>query len=203
MTSLRRFCTRWSRCLGRTRCTGCPRVGLSLPSEAQWEYGARAGTTWPRWVGETKEALMDGRVNIADRSYVKAGGSAAAAAELPELDDVSVAYWEVGHKPANGFGLHEVLGNVWEWCLDGYGNYPNTLQRNPVTPSLGSAFRVPPRRRFHRPRLERALREPLLRHAGEPRHRPRAPPLPGHHPLVLYHFTNHGSGTGPYGRCSA
>jgi formylglycine-generating enzyme required for sulfatase activity len=34
---------------------------------------------------------------------------------------------------------------VWEWCLDGYnGNYgANTLQRNPVTPSLGSAFRVP------------------------------------------------------------
>jgi sulfatase modifying factor 1 len=49
----------------------------------------------------------------------------------------------VGKYPANGFGLHEVTGNVWEWCLDGYNPFFGTSAvRNPVSPWPGRHGRV-------------------------------------------------------------
>ena len=69
-----------------------PGLGLSLPSEAQWEYAYRAGTNTPYNFGKevTKEQVdVDG--------------------DGPVL---------VGSLPANAWGLHEMHGNVWEWCAD-------------------------------------------------------------------------------------
>ena len=64
--------------------------GLTLPTRAQWEYGCRATTTTPWWTGADAASLGD---------------------ELKELR-------LVGSGRANAFGLFEVHGNVWEWCLD-------------------------------------------------------------------------------------
>lgn len=118
-------------------------LGLSLPSEAQWECGARGGTTTAWWTGQERESLR-GKVNLADRTAKNAGASWLAANDWPDLEDGCVAHCEVGTYPANAFGLHEVAGNVWEWCLDGYAprSYSDESRVNPVSPFEAVAFRV-------------------------------------------------------------
>jgi formylglycine-generating enzyme required for sulfatase activity/uncharacterized caspase-like protein len=76
-----------------------------LPSEAEWEYACRAGTTTPFHFGETMTtelANYDG-----DYTYASA----------PKGKDRG-ATTEVGSFPPNGFGLYDMHGNVWEWCQD-------------------------------------------------------------------------------------
>jgi formylglycine-generating enzyme required for sulfatase activity len=96
------------------------RLGLAFPTEAQWEFACRAGTATPWWTGGEREALR-GVVNIADQSMRRAGWTQSAIADWPDLDD-GIAYTApVGLLPANQFGLHEVHGNLWEWCADAWG----------------------------------------------------------------------------------
>jgi serine/threonine protein kinase/formylglycine-generating enzyme required for sulfatase activity len=116
----------------------CDRVtralGLELPSEAQWEYACRAGTTGVWWTGSAKESLAD-NVNLADLNYVEAGGGAGAIAWWPEFRDGFAVHAPVGRLPGNAFGLHEVCGNVWEWCFDAYRDYPSAkaIDHGPIT----------------------------------------------------------------------
>jgi formylglycine-generating enzyme required for sulfatase activity/tRNA A-37 threonylcarbamoyl transferase component Bud32 len=78
-----------------------------LPSEAEWEYACRAGTTTPFYFGESITSEL---VNY-NGNYTY--GSAPKGQYRQQTTDV-------GSFPPNAFGLYDMHGNVWEWCLDDY-----------------------------------------------------------------------------------
>lgn len=117
------------------RVTGRP---YRLPSEAEWEYAARAGTTAPRWYEETVGAaaepcrFMNGQDQRLDASsfYPDSTKKMFASEGLwkpLDCDDGFVNTAPVGSFEPNPWGLHDMLGNVWEWVADcpyGYADAP-------------------------------------------------------------------------------
>ena len=94
-------------------------LGLRLPTEAQWEYSARAGTTSVWWTGNSVKSLR-GAANLADASYHSAGRPG----DSEEwLNDGFEVHAPVGSLLPNPFGLHDIVGNVWEWCENTYQPY--------------------------------------------------------------------------------
>ena len=80
-----------------------------LPSEAMWEYACRSGTETEYWRGDGKAALAE----------VWRGDSAEALAEVGWYgEDSGSETYPVGVLPGNEWGLHDMHGNVWEWCAD-------------------------------------------------------------------------------------
>jgi formylglycine-generating enzyme required for sulfatase activity len=94
-----------------------------LPTEAEWEYAARAGTTTPFYFGET---ISTDQANY-DGDYVYGSGKKG-------VDRGQTT--EVGSFPANAWGLYDIHGNVWEWCQDWYGSdyYATSPKDNPQGP---------------------------------------------------------------------
>lgn len=98
-----------------------------LPTEAEWEYACRAGTTTPYYVGNglsSKQANFNGNHPGSD------------AAKGPFLARTT----QVGSYPPNAFGLYDMHGNVWEWCADWYGRgyYRESPVDDPRGPKTGS-----------------------------------------------------------------
>ncbi len=114
------------------------RHGLVLPTEAQWERAARAGTTTPWSSGGGPESL-DGRANLADRSFEHAGYSRRATDDAAGFDDGFGLHAPVGSFAPNPFGLHDVHGNVLEWCRDLFASYEVAPRRGDGERSLADA----------------------------------------------------------------
>lgn len=89
--------------------------GYRLPTEAEWEYACRAGTTTAYNTGDT----------ISDNTgwYIKNSSSKT---------------HEVGKKSANASGLYDMHGNVWEWCWDWHDDYSGNAETNPRGASSGT-----------------------------------------------------------------
>jgi formylglycine-generating enzyme required for sulfatase activity len=81
--------------------------GYRLPSDAEWEYACRAGTTTPFHFG----SQLDGRRANVDGNYPYGTREKGPHRQRPE---------PVGAFPPNAFGLYDMHGNVWEWCNDYY-----------------------------------------------------------------------------------
>jgi formylglycine-generating enzyme required for sulfatase activity/serine/threonine protein kinase len=119
-------------------------MGLSLPTEAQWEYAARGGTGTVWSTGSEKESLR-GAANLADQAAARAGQTWPAINDWPDLDDGYVVHAPVGSYRPNPFGLHDVHGNVWEWCRDLYTEKAYSLPPRPgdgERPLSGSSLRA-------------------------------------------------------------
>jgi formylglycine-generating enzyme required for sulfatase activity len=102
-------------------------IGGSLPTEAQWEYSCRAGTTTPF---NTGNFLTNLQANY-DWAFPYNGGTNTVTTSPGKT-------LSVGTFAPNAYGLYDMHGNVFEWCADWLGTYPSSAQSNPTGPATGT-----------------------------------------------------------------
>jgi len=102
------------------------RIGALLPTEAQWEYANRAGSTSIWWFGDDFLGIQ-GKANICDAAVARAGFNLAVMET--EIDDGYIQFSPIGNYDPNAFGLHDTLGNALEWCRDFFQYYASVDAR--------------------------------------------------------------------------
>ena len=100
-------------------------TGLRLPTEAEWEYAYRAGTTTAFHSYAAQPTGFNDDTLLGNIAWFNSNSESQTHA--------------VGGKLANGLGLHDMAGNVWEWCQDWYGAYSSASVTNPTGPATGSS----------------------------------------------------------------
>jgi formylglycine-generating enzyme required for sulfatase activity len=101
-------------------------IKFDIPTEAQWEYACRAGTGTSYGTG--KNCTSNNEAN-----------PCANMDEVGWYNKNTATTQPVGLKTPNNWGLYDMHGNVWEWCLDGYGTISETVSSDPVTNPSGAA----------------------------------------------------------------
>ena len=115
-------------------------AGKRLPTEAEWEKAARGGLIQKNhsW----GDAVVDGtQCNFADKSLRTIWNREREPKDNwadENLDDGYAYTAPVGRYPPNGYGLYDMVGNVWEWCFDAYDEnfYANSPDQNPIAEIL-------------------------------------------------------------------
>ncbi|MCB1920250.1 MAG: SUMF1/EgtB/PvdO family nonheme iron enzyme [Candidatus Competibacteraceae bacterium] len=111
-------------------------LAYRLPTEAEWEYAARAGTTTARYWGENPD-LACGYANVADRTVLETFPTWT----IHNCDDGYTYTAPVGSFTANRWGLYDMLGNVWEWTCSLYKN-PYDGEEQICNANNATSFRV-------------------------------------------------------------
>jgi len=116
----------------------CTWAGGRLPTEAEWEYAARAGSTAARYGDLDEIAWYTDNSGRARLDGMKLAKENAANSYMARQDENGNNMHDVGLKSPNAFGLYDILGNVWEFVNDWYEKYqPNPVQ-DPMGPASGT-----------------------------------------------------------------